>query len=304
MIKATVLDEIKQVVSAVDILSNEPMSRHTTFKVGGAAELFIRLRGTEQLQFLIPLLQEAGIDYFLLGNGSNLLVGDKGYRGVILHSGNKMAKINGKKEQITAEAGATLANVARYAAENGLSGLEFASGIPGTVGGAAVMNAGAFAGEMATIIESVQAVDTDGNLVRLPREVLAYGYRQSIFMEYSYAISSVTMRLQYDDTEEIKHKMADFATRRSERQPLEYASAGSTFKRPKQGYAGEMIMESGMGGFSIGGASVSEKHCGFVINRGNATAADIRAVIKEVEERVVAKYNVILKPEVIFLGDF
>jgi UDP-N-acetylmuramate dehydrogenase len=304
MITESVLDYIKQIVPAGDLLENEPMSRHTTFKVGGQTDLFINISNGEQLIRLIPFFRRLEIDFFVLGNGSNVLVGDRGYRGVILHIGDGMSKMTVKENLITAEAGALLSSVAEFAASSGLAGLEFASGIPGTIGGGIMMNAGAFGGEMALITDLVLIMNEAGEMMELSGEAMEFGYRMSVVKNRPYVVLSVTLRLTPGDQAEIKQKIDELTGKRREKQPLDFASGGSTFKRPKGNYAGKLIMDAGLRGFSIGGASVSEKHCGFVINRGNATAADILEVIKEVQDRVYDRFYVTLEPEVIYLGDF
>lgn len=304
MITQSVYDYIGQIVPAKDMLSNEPMSRHTSFKVGGEAELFIRISNKEQLIRLIPFFRRLDIDYFILGNGSNVLVGDKGYQGVILYVGEGLSKITSEGSMITAEAGALLSDVAGYAADNGLAGMEFATGIPGTIGGGIMMNAGAYGGDMSQITESVRLINAAGEIMELNRESMEFNYRSSVIKNRPYVILSVILRLTPDDSAEIKKRVLELKRKRNEKQPLNYASAGSTFKRPPGSYAGKLIMDAGMRGFSIGGACVSEKHCGFVINRGNATAADIMEVIKEVTDRVYERFYIELEPEVIFLGDF
>ena len=304
MVNQSVLEHLKQIVPEKDLLKNEPMSRHTTFKVGGEASLLIRISKASQLKQLIPLFRKLEIDFYVLGNGSNVLIGDKGYEGVILLVGDGLDTISVKQHKITVGAGALLSAVSRCAAEHGLSGMEFASGIPGTIGGAMVMNAGAFDGEMAFITESVLIMNEAGEEMCLNREAMEFGYRTSVIKNRPYVVLSATFCLEPGNPDKIKAKMAEIANKRREKQPLEYASAGSTFKRPPGAYAGKLIMDAGLRGFSIGGASVSEKHCGFVINRGNATSADILEVILEVQDRVYDRFDIMLEPEVICLGNF
>jgi UDP-N-acetylmuramate dehydrogenase len=304
MISKTVLEHIQQIVPEEDLLANEPMRGHTTFRVGGEAELFIRIREQEQLLRLVPFFRQLELDYFILGNGSNVLVGDKGYRGAILHIGEGLGKVTVQNDRIIAEAGASLAKTALTAAEHGLSGLEFATGIPGTIGGGIVMNAGAFAGEMAHIVETVSIMSGSGEQMELNNEAMEFGYRKSVVKNRSHVILSATLRLAAGDKDRIKQRMAALDHKRREKQPLNFPSAGSTFKRPVGRYAGKLIMDAGLRGFEIGGARVSKKHCGFIINHHDATAADILAVITEVRERVYAQFGVTLEPEVIYLGDF
>ena len=287
-----------------DILSKEPMWKHTTFRVGGEADCFVRISSPSQLAGLIPRLKENGIPWFIMGNGSNLLVGDKGFRGVILQIGSKMGALSAEGSRIRAGAGALLSAAAKYAMEQGLAGLEFASGIPGTVGGGVMMNAGAYGGEMKQVVRSVTVLDENGRVFELDSDALEFGYRTSVIKRRRLIVLEAVMALEAGDKEEIRAKMEELAVRRKEKQPLEFASAGSTFKRPEGYFAGKLIMEAGLRGYGVGGARVSEKHCGFVINAGEACAADIAAVIKEVQRRVKEHSGVSLEPEVIFLGDF
>jgi UDP-N-acetylmuramate dehydrogenase len=304
MFKTYVLDYIKQIVPPDDLRENEPLSRHTTFKVGGEAALFIRLSSKEQLLALVPFFKKEGIDFFILGNGSNVLVSDSGYQGAVLQLGLGLSAMRVEGERLITEAGASLARVAEFAAEQGLSGLEFAAGIPGTVGGALVMNAGAFDSEMAMVTETALLLDKNGEFANLRREELGFSYRHSIAKDQPYIFLAATLSLSKGDKLEIKEKMADLAAKRREKQPLEYASAGSTFKRPMGNYAGKLIMEAGLRGYRIGDAGVAEKHCGFVVNYGNATATDIHAVITEVQARVQANCGIMLEPEIVYLGEF
>lgn len=287
-----------------DILKEEPMSRHTTFRVGGEAACLVRISSAAQLQKLLPYLKAVGLPYFILGNGSNLLVGDKGYQGVVLQIGSRMDEICVEGTCIRAQAGALLSRVSQEALGHGLTGLEFASGIPGTIGGGVVMNAGAYGGEMKQIVESVLVLDEQGELFRLSAEDMEFGYRSSVIKNRAFVVLEVCLKLENGEKEEIAALMEELAARRREKQPLEFPSAGSTFKRPEGYYAGKLIMDAGLRGYSIGGARVSEKHCGFVVNTGKATAADVAEVIREVQERVKERFGVSLETEVIFLGDF
>lgn len=287
-----------------NIRENEPMSRHTTFKTGGAAEIFIEVENAVQLTKMIPYLRLLEMDYFILGNGSNLLVSDKGYQGVILQIGPKMGKITSEGGRITAQAGAPLAAAARAAQKSGLTGLEFASGIPGTVGGAVVMNAGAYGGEMEQLVESVTVLNKDGELMELDHDTMEFGYRTSILKNRPFIVLETLLRLEPGNEAEISAKMEELGARRRAKQPLEYPSAGSAFKRPEGYYAGKLIMDAGLRGFRIGGAQVSEKHCGFLINAGGASATDIYDLMQEVRERVYGQFGVLLEPEVITLGEF
>lgn len=283
---------------------DEPMSRHTTFRVGGAADFFVEIGSPDELMDIIHYLTETDRAYFILGNGSNLLVGDKGYEGVILHLGERFNGITVEGNTIIAQAGALLSTVAKTAAKSGLSGMEFAAGIPGTMGGAVVMNAGAYEGEMKQIVTKVTVMTREGEILELDNETMEFGYRTSIVKNRPFIVLSAEISLEKGDAASIQDKMDDFNKRRRNKQPLEYPSAGSTFKRPEGHYAGKLIMDAGLRGYRIGGAQVSNKHCGFVVNTGNAAAADIREVIEEVQEKVKDKFHVSLEPEVIFLGDF
>lgn len=299
--RGEIIAEIERILPAEQILRQEPMSFHTTFRVGGPAALFLEIKTVLQLQELLTFFKESGTEYFIVGNGSNLLVSDDGYDGAVLHIGGEFNKIQVAGKKITAQAGALLSKVASVALEHSLTGLEFASGIPGSVGGGAVMNAGAYEGEMRQVVSLVRGIAPDGKEVAFTNEELQFDYRKSLLKQEKIVVTEVEFQLSYGKEEEIAVKMADFAERRRTKQPLEYPSAGSTFKRPKGYFAGKLIMDAGLRGVSIGGAQVSEKHCGFIINKGGATAADIRRLIKEVQDRVKKQFDVELEPEVIFL---
>ena len=294
------IDFLESIVAAENILLEEPMHKHTTFRVGGPAEVFVTVENKEQLEKIIKYLNLVERPYFILGNGSNLLVGDKGYRGVIIRLGGEFNTLKTEGTLLTAGASVLLSE----AMENGLTGMEFASGIPGSIGGGVKMNAGAYDGEMRQIVESVQVMYKDGSILDLDNETMEFGYRNSVIKNRPYVVLQVSLRLQPGNREEILARMNELAARRKEKQPLEFASAGSTFKRPEGYFAGKLIMDSGLRGARIGGAQISEKHCGFVINDGTATAADIAELIQEVSETVKEKFGVTLEPEVILLGDF
>lgn len=287
-----------------NVLLLEPMAAHTTFKVGGAADFFIKISSRQQLVKTVPYLNALGLSYFVLGNGSNLLVSDNGYQGVILQIGAQMGNITVDGTKITVQAGAPLAKLAKTAMEHGLSGLEFASGIPGTVGGAVMMNAGAYGGEMEQVVSSVTVLAKDGSELTLSHDDMEFSYRSSILKNRSFIILEAEFTLQPGDTKQIQAKMEEYGQSRREKQPLQYPSAGSTFKRPAGCYAGKLIMDAGLRGYRIGGAQVSEKHCGFIVNVGNAQASDIYELIQEVQERVYEKFGVRLEPEIIMLGEF
>ena len=295
---------LESVVGEQNIRQDEPMDRHTSFRTGGNAACFIEPENAEQLAKVLSYLQKTEQDYFVLGNGSNLLVSDLGYDGVVIYIGDKTSKICVDGSRITVQAGALLSQTAHAAMEAGLTGMEFASGIPGSIGGAMMMNAGAYDGEMSRIVESVTVLDPSGESMILENETMEFGYRTSILKNRPFVVTEVTLRLQEGDREQIQAKMADFAARRREKQPLNYPSAGSTFKRPEGYFAGKLIMDSGLRGYRIGGAQVSEKHCGFIINSGNATSEDISELMDEVIQRVKERFGVTLEPEVIRLGRF
>ena len=300
----SIFDYIEKIVPKENILFDEPMSRHTTFRVGGPAKCLIKISNKEQLKKLVPYLHITGQKYFTSGNGSNLLVGDKGYSGIVVKLEDGKGSVTVEGERMKVSAGTLLARAAAEAKEHSLSGMEFASGIPGTIGGAVVMNAGAYGGEMKQIVESVEVMNREGEILVLDNDTMEFGYRTSVIKSRPFIILETALVLKKGDKEEISRKMEELAKQRREKQPLEYASAGSTFKRPEGYFAGKLIMDAGLRGFTIGGARVSEKHCGFIINSGNATAADIRDVIEEVQQCVKAKFGVTLEQEVIYLGDF
>ena len=301
---ASMYEYLRRIIPEERILFQQSMKEYTTFRVGGEAECLVLIRAEEELAQILPYLNQIEQEYFILGNGSNLLVGDKGYRGVVLKLDGPMEQIAVDGMCITAKAGALLSRVAVTAKENGLTGLEFAAGIPGSIGGGVVMNAGAYDGEMKQIVEAVRVMDCDGQITTLDNDTMEFGYRTSIIKNRPFVVLEVVMRLAEGNREQIGARMEELAQLRRSKQPLEYPSAGSTFKRPEGYYAGKLIMDAGLRGYRIGGAQVSDKHCGFVINTGKATAADIREVIEEVQERVKARFHVSLEPEVVFLGDF
>ena len=302
MISGAVVEALQRYVPRDNIHLQEPMAGHITFRIGGPADCFVQLEDEEQLRKVRRYLGLAGVPFFVLGNGSNLLVDDAGYRGVVLQIGQKMSDISVQGCHIIAKAGATLRQVAAAALEHGLAGFEFASGIPGTVGGGVVMNAGAYGGEMSQVVNQVRVVSKEGESMELDNDTMEFRYRGSVIRGSAFTVTEVTFRLEPGDREAIRAKMEELAARRREKQPLEYPSAGSTFKRPEGHFAGKLIMEAGFAGYRIGGAQVSEKHCGFVINTGDATARDVRALIEEIQARVKERFRVDLEPEIVFLG--
>lgn len=286
------------------VFTEEPMSQHTTFKIGGPADYFLTPERNGDIGRIVKICRRENIPYFILGNGSNLLVGDGGYRGAVIQIYRNMSEIKTEGTEITAQAGALLSAVAAAAKNASLTGFEFAGGIPGTIGGAAVMNAGAYGGEMKDVLLEVTVMDGEGEIFTIPAEKLELGYRTSIIKKAGYIVLEAKIRLKEGNLEAIRETMKDLTIRRTTKQPLEFPSAGSTFKRPEGYFAGKLIMDSGLAGYQVGGAQVSEKHCGFVINAGGATAKDVRTLMDNVRDIVYEKYGVTLEPEVKFLGDF
>lgn len=280
------------------------MSLHTTFRVGGPADLYAEPETAEEVRELIAEARERGMPCFLMGRGSNLLVGDGGYRGMVICFGKGFSRVKSSGGIVEAQAGATLGAAAACALESGLEGMEFAAGIPGSVGGALVMNAGAYGGEMRDILLDADLLLPTGETARISAEELELGYRSSNIERLGRVVLGARFRLRPGKREEIDEKMRDFNRRRREKQPLEFASAGSTFKRPGGSFAGLLIQEAGCKGLRVGGAEVSEKHAGFLINRGDATAREIKELIAEVQRRVFEGAGVRLEPEVKFLGEF
>ena len=298
------LEKLKDIAGESQVRTDEPMSSHTTFRIGGTADYFVMPSSVEELQAIIRLLKKSDMNYYVIGNGSNLLVGDKGYPGVILQISDACQQIEAEGNRLQVQAGAALSKVALFAMERGLEGLEFAAGIPGTVGGGVVMNAGAYGGEMKQVVESVRVLSSEGEILTLDNDTMEFGYRTSIIRNRNFTVLSVTFRLREGNREEIRARIEDFQKRRMEKQPLNYPSAGSTFKRPEGYFAGKLIMDAGLRGFQIGDARVSDKHCGFVVNVGKATARDVTDVIEEVQEKVRERFGVSLEREVIYLGKF
>lgn len=297
------LTELENIMAGSGIFMEEPMKKHTTFRVGGPADVLVQPDETA-LAAVLGLCRQYHVPYTFIGNGSNLLVGDKGIRGVVIEMTEPMGNIEVHGTQITAQAGAMLSKIANTAASNGLGGMEFAAGIPGSVGGAVVMNAGAYGGEMKDIIERVYVLDENGAQLELDRDALDLSYRHSCIPEKKYIVTKVVLELVPRDEVEIRSKMKDLNEKRAEKQPLQYPSAGSTFKRPEGYFAGKLIMDAGLRGYQVGGAQVSEKHCGFVINKGDATAADICQLMRDVSDKVQAQFGVVLEPEVKMIGEF
>lgn len=297
------LTELQNVMGGSGIFMEEPMKKHTTFRVGGPTDVLVQPDETA-LAAILALCRQYHVSYSFIGNGSNLLVGDKGIRGVVIEMTDPMGNIEVDGTKITAQAGAMLSKIANTAASNGLGGMEFAAGIPGSVGGAVVMNAGAYGGEMKDIIERVYVLDENGAQLELDRDALDLGYRHSCIPEKKYIVTKVVLELVPRNEAEIRSEMKELNEKRAEKQPLQYPSAGSTFKRPEGYFAGKLIMDAGLRGYQVGGAQVSEKHCGFVINKGDATAADICQLMQDVADKVQAQFGVVLEPEVKMIGEF
>lgn len=288
----------------VEILVAEPMKNHTTFRIGGPADALALPKTPEEVAEVVHFCHEHAQPYYVLGNGSNLLVSDEGYRGLVLQLYRNFNDIQVNGETITVQSGAMLAAVARTAYQTGLTGLEFASGIPGTIGGAVVMNAGAYGGEMKNVLKEVTVLTKEGEVLVIPAKALELGYRTSVIPKNGWIVLGAVLQLKKGDQEQILARMEELKEQRITKQPLDLPSAGSTFKRPEGYFAGKLIMDAGLRGFTVGGAQVSEKHCGFVVNRGNATAADVWELICEVKRRVKEMTGVELEPEVKLLGDF
>ena len=300
--KKEIYETLCQICGSEQVFCEESMSRHTTFRTGGPADILVTPKA-EQISEILALCKEKQIPWTVIGNGSNLLVGDGGIRGVVLEIGKQMSEISIEGTKITAGAGAMLSAIASKAAAQELTGLEFASGIPGTIGGACVMNAGAYGGEMKDVLESVTVLTGEGKIIELGRNELELGYRTSVIAKKGYIVLGAVLKLERGDGEKIKTYMDELKEKRVTKQPLEYPSAGSTFKRPEGYFAGKLIEDAGLRGFQVGGAQVSEKHCGFVINRDHATAADIMELMRQVQIRVKENSGVDLEPEVKRLGD-
>ena len=282
---------------------NEPMKAHTSFRIGGPADILVIPSDANQLEKVVTEVRTEGIPLTIIGNGSNVLVKDKGIRGVVVKLGNALKSMECSGDKLTAEAGVSLASIANKAAACGLTGLEFAVGIPGSLGGAVFMNAGAYDGEMCKVVAQATVLTSDGKIEVLSNEDLEFGYRHSSIQDNGAIIISVEMQLAIGDINEIRAKMADFTNRRTTKQPLDIPNAGSMFRRPPGYYAGTLIEEAGLKGYMVGDAQVSTKHAGFVVNVGNATAADVLRLIGEVQEKVYAHAGVRLEPEVRIYGE-
>ena len=283
------------------VLVDEPMKRHTTFRIGGPADFFLLPSTVDEVRGILEICREEELPYFILGNGSNLLVSDKGYRGVIIQLYRNFSNISVEGNEICASSGALLSQIAAAARNASLTGFEFAGGIPGTLGGAVFMNAGAYGGELKDVLKEAVVMTEQGEILTLPVEKLDMGYRTSRIKKAGYLVLEARLVLEQGDMDKIRDITKDLTEKRVSKQPLEYPSAGSTFKRPEGYFAGKLIMDAG---YQVGDAQVSEKHCGFVINKGNATAADVLTLIENVREKVQEQFGVTLEPEVKFLGEF
>ena len=293
---------LRAIVGEENLLVNEPMSEHTTFEIGGPADFYVIPEDFDEVRDVIAACKDAGVDYFVLGCGSDLLVSDEGYRGVIVAVADGLVGVSVEDDEICCQAGVGLREASEMACELGLSGLEFACGIPGSVGGACFMNAGAYGGCVADALKEVRVLLPDGSVVDVPAGELDLGYRKSRIADEGWVVLSATFGLNPGDPQKIRATMDDLTHQREEKQPLELPSAGSTFKRPEGHFAGKLITDAGLKGYQSGGAAVSKKHAGFVVNVGGATAADVHAVIEHVQDEVERQFSVRLEPEVRFLG--
>lgn len=300
----SILEGLCQILGEQNVKVNEPMNKHTTFRVGGPADYFLTPETVEQVQKIVMFLKKNNIPYYIVGNGSNLLVGDLGYRGAIIQIYQKMNQIRTDGEYIYADAGALLSKIAAEALSKGLTGFEFASGIPGTLGGAVMMNAGAYGGEIKQIIQEATVLTQTGEIIKRTVDEMELSYRSSIFSKNGDIVLNAVLKFEKGNKEAIRARMDELKEQRVTKQPLEYPSAGSTFKRPEGYFAGKLIQDAGLRGFQVGGAQVSEKHCGFVINKDHATAGDIVSLMEQVSDKVEAQFGVRLEPEVKRLGEF
>lgn len=296
--------KLLSILKEEQVKKDEPMKSHTTFRVGGPADYFVTPQTAEEVAKVIEACTQEKVPYYIVGNGSNLLVSDKGYEGVIIQIYKQMNQVKMEGAQIHAQAGALLSMIAKRALDAELTGFEFAAGIPGTLGGACVMNAGAYGGEMKDVLKSVTVLTDKGEVKTLAKEELELGYRTSVIAKKGYIVLEAVLELQKGEKEKIQAVMDDLKERRVTKQPLEYPSAGSTFKRPEGYFAGKLIQDAGLRGFQVGGAQVSEKHCGFVINKDQATASDVMNLMNQVSDKVYEEFGVRLQPEVKRLGEF
>jgi len=296
------ISELNRVVGKENIRLEEPMAKHTTFQIGGPAQVFVTPKTVGEIQDIVRLCNDKEVPFFVLGNGSNLLVSDQGMDGVVIQLYRNFCDFQIEGSLVKAQAGTMLSVIGSAVRDAALTGFEFAAGIPGTLGGAVMMNAGAYGGEMKDIIKTVQLMDRDGNLVDKTGEEMDLGYRHSIVEDEGYIVLGAVLELSRGDKTAICERMNELSKARREKQPLELPSAGSTFKRPEGYFAGKLIMDANLRGYRVGGAQISEKHCGFVVNRGGATAADVLDLIKDVQDKVYEAFGVKLEPEVKLVG--
>lgn len=296
------ISELNRMIGKENIRLEEPMAKHTTFQIGGPAQVFVTPKTVEEIQKIVRLCNDKEVPFFVLGNGSNLLVSDQGMDGVVIQLYRNFSNCEIEGTLVKAQAGAMLAAIGNAAREASLTGFEFASGIPGTLGGAVMMNAGAYGGEMKDIIKTVQLMDRNGDIFEKACDEMDLGYRHSIVEDEGYIVLGAVLELLEGDKKAIYARMSELSKARREKQPLELPSAGSTFKRPEGYFAGKLIMDANLRGYRVGGAQISEKHCGFVVNRGGATAADVMDLIKDVQDKVYEAFHVKLEPEVKLVG--
>lgn len=296
------IDKLCMIVGKHNVRTDEPMSKHTTFRIGGPAQIFVTPHTVEEIGEVVAACNICQVPFFMLGRGSNLLVSDAGIEGVVIEFGANFSEYSIDGTTVKAQAGITLAKLGSVVEKAGLTGFEFAAGIPGSLGGAVMMNAGAYGGEMKNIVDRVWLMDKEGNLLERSGAEMDFGYRHSIVEDKGYIVLAAALILQEGNREEIQTRMEELAEARRSKQPLEFPSAGSTFKRPEGYFAGKLIMDAGLRGYSVGGAQVSEKHCGFVINKGGATAADVLQLIEDVKCSVYEQFHVELEPEVKICG--
>lgn len=301
--KESVAGLINNIIGEENVFIDEPMSNHTSFKVGGNADILAIPRSMDQLVEIVGVCRERQYPFFIMGNGSNLIVRDKGIRGVVIKTCGGLEEVKVSNDLLEAESGILLSKLSNIALKNSLSGLEFASGIPGTLGGAVTMNAGAYNGEMKNVVICTRYLDKQGLVKEVEGAQHQFGYRSSFIHKDGGIVLKSRLQLRKEDKREIKALMDDFANRRKDKQPLEMPSAGSVFKRPAGHYTGQLIENCGLKGYSIGGAQISNKHCGFIVNSGNAIAEDVIKLIKFVQDRVKSEYGVELQTEVKIVGE-
>ena len=303
MINEEIYEKIKKIISKDRLLENESMKNHTAFKIGGPADLMILPKSVDEIRKIISLMRQSEDECLIIGNGSNLLVSDKGIRGIVLKIGDQFSKVEIEKNVVCAQSGVLLSTLSKIVAKEALEGIEFASGIPGTLGGAVAMNAGAYGGEMKNVVKEVTLIDRKGNIIKLDNDDMQFAYRTSIVSTAKHIVLEVVLDLQRGDRTQIFEKMNELNMRRSDKQPLTFPSAGSTFKRPEGYFAGKLIQDSGLKGLRHGGAMVSDKHSGFIVNAGDASAEDVKLLIKTVQKIVFDKFGVMLETEVKFIGE-